>query len=354
MICRCRGSSRSKNATGQVSSASGSSVWFVYENTAPRDVPRLLPLELVLVDQQPQQLGDRERRVRVVELDRDRVGQRLERAPSRRCCARMSCRLALTKKYCCRSRSSLPCGVVSSGYRIRDTFLASDLRGGGLGVAPGVERLDVEWRDRAARPQPQVIDRLAAVARGSGWSYPTAQMSCVSTQRCVHLALRVLRGDAAAAEADDVAGVVARDFPRVAGAAASCSRSRAARSVLVDRLREDAVVVADAVGDRRKLQRRERIEVTGGETAETAVAKPGIDFFLGDAVEVEAHALRARARLGDEVTVEACEPVDQRAAEQIFDRQIADPLDRRLRRCGAESRASARRSSSRIASDSAL
>jgi adenosylhomocysteinase len=35
--------------------------------------------------------------------------------PSASCCASMSCRLALTKKYCCLKRSSLPCGVVSSG-----------------------------------------------------------------------------------------------------------------------------------------------------------------------------------------------------------------------------------------------
>src|SRR6202022_182816 len=45
--------------------------------------------------------------------------------PSLKCVARMSCRLALTKKYCCLSRSSLPCGVESSGYSTRDRFFAS-------------------------------------------------------------------------------------------------------------------------------------------------------------------------------------------------------------------------------------
>ena len=47
---------------------------------APRDRPGRLPLELVLVDEQPHQLGDRERRVRVVELDRHGVRQCLERS----------------------------------------------------------------------------------------------------------------------------------------------------------------------------------------------------------------------------------------------------------------------------------
>jgi hypothetical protein len=85
------------------------------------------------------------------------------------------------------------------------------------------------------------------------------------------------------------------------------ARNLSLASVLVDRLREDAVVVADAVGDRRELQRRERIEVARGEPAETAVAKPRVDLFLRDAVEVEAHVFERGARFFDESTVQACQ-----------------------------------------------
>ena len=80
------------------------------------------------------QLGDGERRMRVVELDRERVRQMLERALLGEVLARMSWRLALTKKYCCLKRSSLPCGVVSSGYRMRETFLASTWSATAAGV----------------------------------------------------------------------------------------------------------------------------------------------------------------------------------------------------------------------------
>ena len=49
---------------------------------APREVPGLVPAELRLVEQDAHQLGHRERRVRVVQLDRDLLGQR---APVVRC-----------------------------------------------------------------------------------------------------------------------------------------------------------------------------------------------------------------------------------------------------------------------------
>ena len=46
----------------------------------------------------------------------------------------MSCNDALTKKYCCLKRSSLPCGVESSGYSTRVQILRVDLFGDGRGV----------------------------------------------------------------------------------------------------------------------------------------------------------------------------------------------------------------------------
>ena len=42
---------------------------------APREIPRAIPRKILLVDEDPHQLGHRERRVRVVELDRDLVGE---------------------------------------------------------------------------------------------------------------------------------------------------------------------------------------------------------------------------------------------------------------------------------------
>ena len=71
---------------------------------------------LRLVEQDAHQLGDGQRRVGVVELDGDLVGQR---ASSRRCCRRkrrtMSASEQATRKYSCTKRSPWPVLVESSG-----------------------------------------------------------------------------------------------------------------------------------------------------------------------------------------------------------------------------------------------
>ena len=69
-----------------------------------RDLPRLVPVEPVDVDQQAHQLRHRHRRVGVVELHRVLVGElaRAER-PSARWMRIMSCSAQETKKYCCSS-----------------------------------------------------------------------------------------------------------------------------------------------------------------------------------------------------------------------------------------------------------
>ena len=155
-------------------------------------------------------------------------------------------------------------------------------------------------------------------------------MLCVSTQRVRGVPLRILRGDAATAEADHIARVVAGNLPGVV-VAQPAARDLALAAVLVDRLGEDPVVVADAVADRRELQGRERIEVAGREPAEAAVAESGVGFLLRDAVEVVAEFRERRAGLLHQVAVEAGEAVDQRAAEQELDREVADALDGGLR-----------------------
>ena len=73
MISRCRGSRVSNHSSGHFSSASGSSVWFVYANVLLRQVPSLIPTEMHVVEQDAHQLGHRHARVRVVELDGDLV-----------------------------------------------------------------------------------------------------------------------------------------------------------------------------------------------------------------------------------------------------------------------------------------
>ena len=48
----------------------------------------------------------------------------------------------------------------------------------------------------------------------------------------------------------------------------------------------------DSVADGRKIQRRQRIEETGGEAAQTAVAKPHVVFLMAKLLVVETQFLQ--------------------------------------------------------------
>ena len=73
--------------------------------------PRVVPSELLLVDEDALKLGDRDRGVRVVELDGDRLGEVFPRGAGD---AEMAADEE-TKKYCWMRRSSLPFSVLSFG-----------------------------------------------------------------------------------------------------------------------------------------------------------------------------------------------------------------------------------------------
>ena len=76
MISRCRGSSSSNQRERPLLQRLGQQRVVGVGQRPLREVPRLVPAELRLVEQDPHQLGDGQRRVRVVELDGDLVGQR--------------------------------------------------------------------------------------------------------------------------------------------------------------------------------------------------------------------------------------------------------------------------------------
>ena len=131
-------------------------------------------------------------------------------------------------------------------------------------------------------------------------------------------------------ETYDVTRVGPRGFPDVVQSQPGARRF-ALRAIAIDGLREDAVVVADAVPGGGELQRRQRIEKTGRETPETTIAEAWIDFELHHRFEVVAHALDGGPRLLDELGIETRERIDQRAAGQEFHRQVTKALDARAR-----------------------
>src|SRR5262245_50612661 len=83
----------------------------------------------------------------------------------------------------------------------------------------------------------------------------------------------------------------ARDLPRIAEAKPLVRHLHL--PAIVDLLVEDPEFVADAVADRRDLERRERIKVAGREPPEAAVAEPRLFFLVEEFVEIETELLHS-------------------------------------------------------------
>jgi hypothetical protein len=91
---------------------------------------------------------------------------------------------------------------------------------------------------------------------------------------------------------------------------------------VVDDLRENAELVANAVANGGNLERRQRIKVTGGETAETAVTESGLLFLIEKHVQIEP---KFRHRLPGVVeNAEIDQVVAQLWTDQELGRQVAD------------------------------
>ncbi len=151
-------------------------------------------------------------------------------------------------------------------------------------------------------------------------------MSLVSIQRCASVSPAAAEALDPAAEPHRVAHVAARRFPHIAQTQPAAG-DFALPAVRADDLRENAVVVADAVADRRILQRGQRIQETGRQPSQAAIAETGIDLLGGDVVQVIAHVAQRGARLLQQAAFQARQRIQQGPPRQILHREIAHPLD---------------------------
>src|SRR5580698_750970 len=130
-------------------------------------------------------------------------------------------------------------------------ILRLDLVLHGRSIVALVERIDPERRERAARPQPQMIDRRAAIARDQ--LIEGNRVNLVRIKPAMRLLRRAcINGNAATAEPYRIAQFAARGFPWIPQHQPAAGRFTL-RATLIDQLRKNAVVVADAVADRRVL-----------------------------------------------------------------------------------------------------
>ena len=286
------------------------------------DRPSLLPGETVLVMEEALQFHDRDGGVRVVELDGNLLGERLpvrivlteaaddvlERAGDEEILLDQSQLLAAL---------GLVIRIENLGNGLTDILVTDSLV-----VATAVEGLKVEILGRLGRPETQEVDGVRAVSGhrdvvrdadellGTG---PLGDIVADIVEDVLHLTIEIDLGGVL--RTDDLPG--SAELHPVVG--------QLDLIAVPELLLEKPVLVMNPVADGREVERGERIEETGGKTAETAVTETHVVLLLAEFIDIEAEFVdRGLHVLHDPCTVEA---VDVETPHQELEGEIVEPLD---------------------------
>ena len=240
-----------------------------------RDVPGLVPAEMRFVEQNPHQLGDGHRRMRVVELDGDLLGKRVPIGVAAPEAPHQIGQRAGDQKILLHEAQSLPHARRVVGIEHPREGFGRERLGHRADEIAVAELLEIEVIGRRRGPEPQRVDGLAAVAddgpierdadqprtAGRGWraSCPprtsNEQFSLTSTFSC---------------------GRATSQGSGRRSQLSGCSCCQPSWMALL----EDAVLVAQAVAHGRELHRGHRVEEAGRQPAESAVAQAGVGLLL--------------------------------------------------------------------------
>jgi len=267
--------------------------------------------EIVVVDQDPDQLGNRQRRMRVVELDRGRAGQGGDGAVD----AQMPPDQILQR------------GGDEEVFLLQPQFLAGRRRivgiehardvgclhllGEGVEILTAVEFLELHRCRRARRPEPERIAAVAPPARdrrvvGDGdhmLRRPPGEFLPVIAARLD-----------APTKADVISDLRPLELPGIAELQ-PVLRALGLPAV-AHHLAEQAMVVADAVAEAGEAHRRHALHVAGGEPSQAAIAERRVGFDIPDRIEADAELGQGRARGGDQAQIAG--GVDQQPPDQEF------------------------------------
>ena len=274
--------------------------------------PRVGPRHAMPVGQQAHQLGHRDGRMRVVQMDRHFVGQVVEPP--------VLFEVAVDDVVHRRGDEEvfLPQAQLAPGRRAvvrvqhpRDV-LERVLHLGRARVVAAVECVQVDVRRRGRLPQPQRADLARAVA---GHDHVVGLRDDLSGGPPQHFVADLLDR---AAEVHRHADARTRKLPRRA-----VGQPRVGvldLPAVHDVLREHAVLVADAVAERRQPERGHRVEKACRQPAEAAVAERSVGFVLGNVFQLAGVRAHRFARVA--VQVERRQRVAQAAPHQELHRQV--------------------------------
>ena len=281
------------------------------------DIPRLVPAEAVVIEQQAHELGDDERRVRVVDLDDVVLGKVAHRAVARAVGAQDALRRRGDEEILLADAQGLALDVVVR----RVEHLRDDLGHRALletlDIAAGGEEIHVEVVRAVRLPETEGVDAPVAIRRDEHIARH-GQHALIAAQLAVVVAVGIPMLLHAAAEAHLDRVLMARHEPaRRGGAPVVRDLGLAA---VDDALAEDAQLVAQRIARGGDALGGEAVHIARGEAAEAAVAEAGVRLCLKDVGRAAAEVLE---RAGERVADAEIEGVlHQRAAHEKLHRQV--------------------------------
>ena len=258
------------------------------------DVDRFLPREVFLVDENADELGDGKRRVRVVDLDGNLVGQGVQIAVV--ALVRINDRLhrRRNEEVELAQAQLLTTLVAILGIKhLRDRLRQLALGNCSL-VLTLVEARKVDLLRRASTPQAQRCRQRAVIA-DDGHVPRLGKYRVGAVLDDLQLAVFAPELFDRAAELDLEHAVSTLSRPNVTAFEPSVGRFDLL--AVVNLLAEETVLIANATTHGRHAERREAVEKAGRQTAETAIAKACVSFLLLNITEIVAH-LRKRCSIG--------------------------------------------------------
>ncbi len=300
---------------------------------ALRDIPGRVPLQCVHVDEQAHQFGDRDRRMGVVQLHREFLVEARQRQVLGAHDAEHVLQRTRHEEVLLLEPQLLALQRLIVGIEDLRDVLGHRLAVHRTEVVAAIEAVEIEGFGCLGPPQPQSVRGVRAVAED---------------RRVVGDAVDDVRGDPAhafaavhivpalgmSAERDLDGPFRPHELPGVAVTQPAVGLFDLPAVVYF--LLEDAVLVADAVTQRRDFQRCQRVDEARGEAAETAVAETGFLFRVQQCIEIEPEFRHRLLRGRQDAQVQ--QVVAEVRAHQELRREVGDGAHalRRVRGGGAD------------------
>ena len=286
------------------------------------DVPGVIPLELLLVDEDTHELGAAHGGVGIVGVDGHKLRQQfpvravlLLKGVEQAVDASRNKQVFLLQAQ----QTAVLAGVV--GVEDGADGLSVGALGIGQGIVAAVEGLQIEvLLDRLGSPYTQLVDGLAGIAH-DGDVIRDGQ-DVLRVHRAVERAAVLLKALDAAAKLNGHGLVLTTDLPGIAvGEPLVGGLDLAA---VDDLLLKQAVAVAHTVAVAGNALGCHRIQEARGQTSQATVAQRRIGFLVLDDGQVKAHVVEC---LGDHVAYTKVEQVVvKQAADQKLDREVVHAL----------------------------